>query len=143
MIRVGLTEVCIPNAVLERRLFACCDSRDSAVGVVGPMRDPRLCIIINAIYRRIHFDRLLVPIESVSDVQTRIGKSAGTVPAASVALIPGALSRYSTLSLPPNGSVISIHLFVPDWPVEKLVVPYGVCRELMKFVPSAAYVNID
>lgn len=49
--------------------------------------------------------------------------------------IPGALSRYSTLSFPPTGSVISIQRLLPFSPLANCVVPYGVVSESIESVP--------
>ncbi len=69
-IRVRLAGVAVPNAVFERSFFARRNSRDRAIHILSPMSGSGFGVVVHAIYRRIHLNGFLVPIEGVGEIET-------------------------------------------------------------------------
>src|SRR5207248_10086759 len=69
-IRVRLAGVAVPNAVFEWSLFTRRNSGDRAIRILSPMSDSGFGVIVHAIYRRIHLNGFLVPIECVGEIET-------------------------------------------------------------------------
>ena len=70
MIRVRLAGIAVPNAVFQRSFFTRRNSGDRAIRILSPMSDSGLGVVVHAIYRRIHLNGFLIPVEGVCDIET-------------------------------------------------------------------------